>query len=117
MSRGTEMKLDTSANQTNGPRERGRFMQLSDDAAAGAFSGVAARLLTAPFDVIKIRFQLQNRENAKYLSMLQAFRTVIREEGFLSLWKGDIVCCSAVRRVRCLEEVWREFAPGVAVEW
>lgn len=90
MSSGKEMKLDTSANQTNGPRERGRFMQLSDDAAAGAFSGVAARLLTAPFDVIKIRFQLQNRDNTKYLSMLQAFRTVIREEGFLSLWKGNI---------------------------
>lgn len=85
----SEMKLDTSANQANGPRER-RFIQLSDDAAAGAFSGVAARLLTAPFDVIKIRFQLQNRDNAKYLSMLQAFRTVIREEGFLSLWKGNI---------------------------
>jgi len=63
---------------------------LSDDIAAGAVAGAVARLLSAPFDVLKIRFQLQFSDKVKYTSMLQAFATVTREEGFLSLWKGNL---------------------------
>ena len=42
---------------------------------AGAFAGACARLVTAPFDVLKIRFQLQFAEKVKYTSLSQAFRT------------------------------------------
>lgn len=34
-------------------------MLMSDSAFAGSVSGIAARLITTPLDVIKIRFQLQ----------------------------------------------------------
>ena len=64
--------------------------QFSDDAIAGAAAGATARLLTAPFDVLKIRFQLQGPGEQKYKTMLQSFRTVIREEGVLALWKGNL---------------------------
>mmetsp|Transcript_27838 Transcript_27838/g.26668 ORF Transcript_27838/g.26668 Transcript_27838/m.26668 type:complete len:369 (+) Transcript_27838:132-1238(+) len=61
-----------------------------DDMMAGAFAGASARLVTAPFDVLKIRFQLQFAEKVKYTSLSQAFATVIKEEGFVGLWKGNV---------------------------
>jgi solute carrier family 25 thiamine pyrophosphate transporter 19 len=75
------------ATKSNGKDQLGG---LSDDVAAGAAAGAVARLLSAPFDVLKIRFQLQFADKVKYTSMLQAFATVTREEGFLSLWKGNL---------------------------
>jgi len=63
----------------------------SDDVIAGAVAGAVARLVSAPFDVLKIRFQLQfAADKRKYTSMLQAISTVTKEEGFLSLWKGNL---------------------------
>jgi solute carrier family 25 thiamine pyrophosphate transporter 19 len=88
---------------------------VNDDVLAGAFAGLVARLTTAPFDFLKIRFQLQVHynlpilyslahlslfvcvhsltqaaESAKYTNLLQAVKSVIKEEGFLSLWKGNL---------------------------
>ena len=61
---------------------------------SGAFAGAFARLLCAPLDVIKIRFQLQDAtkgpSNMKYRGVFQAFRTVVREEGFGALFKGNL---------------------------
>lgn len=57
---------------------------------AGAVSGAVARLVTAPLDVIKIRFQLQISEHIVYTSSYHALRTIIAEEGIRSLWKGNL---------------------------
>ena len=63
---------------------------------AGAVSGVFTRFLCQPFDVIKIRFQLQiepiNTKSmvSKYRSMPQCVRTIVMEEGFTALWKGHL---------------------------
>lgn len=54
-----------------------------------------SRLLTAPFDVVKIRFQLQvgpiantaDRRRLPYTSIWGALRKVAREEGVLGLWR------------------------------
>lgn len=68
----------------------GKQTNLIDDILAGAFAGCVARMLTAPFDVIKIRFQLQNNADKKYTSVLQSLRSIVTEEGFFSLWKGNV---------------------------
>lgn len=71
-----------------------RASTFTDDAIAGAVTGAVTRIMTAPFDVLKIRFQLQNTvgaaETAKYRTMFQAFSTIIREEGILALWNGNL---------------------------
>eukprot|EP01038_Epipyxis_sp_PR26KG_P005925 gene5925-8172_t len=74
-----------SPSTTRSPRSR-----ISHDIVAGAFSGLVARFFTAPFDLIKIRFQLQTQQNMKYTSMSQAFATMVKEEGLFSLWKGNL---------------------------
>ena len=65
---------------------------LSDNLLAGAFAGFVARLVTAPFDLLKIRFQLQQKvgDSVKYTGMRQAFASIVKEEGFSSLWKGNM---------------------------
>lgn len=77
------MKLEIPIPVVNKPK-------VTDDAIAGACAGGIARLLSAPFDVLKIRFQLQGPGEAKYKSIFQAFNTVIKEEGVLALWKGNL---------------------------
>lgn len=69
---------------------------VSDNMVAGAVAGALARLVSAPFDMLKIRFQLQygsstsDISQVKYRNIFQATRTVIAEEGFFSLWKGNL---------------------------
>lgn len=63
---------------------------MSQDALAGAFAGFSSRMLTAPFDVIKIRNQLLVKHLEKTPSMLGAMRSIIKDEGVTALWKGNV---------------------------
>jgi solute carrier family 25 thiamine pyrophosphate transporter 19 len=67
---------------------------LSDDALAGAFSGFVGRIITAPFDVVKIRQQLLYNSipimRNPLMTMSSTFKQVIQEEGILALWKGNL---------------------------
>ena len=62
---------------------------ITDDAIAGATAGFVSRFLSAPFDVLKIRFQLQFGDK-KYTSIPSALVRIAKEEGFFSLWKGNL---------------------------
>lgn len=63
---------------------------------ASTCSSVATRFVAQPFDVLKIRFQLQvepissSNVNSKYKSFRQAVGMIIREEGLTALWKGHL---------------------------
>ncbi|EDW02409.1 mitochondrial thiamine pyrophosphate carrier [Drosophila grimshawi] len=65
-------------------------------ALGGGISGGMTRFLTHPFDVLKIRFQLQVEPLekrsiiSKYSGMLDAFSVIYREEGLRGIWKGHI---------------------------
>lgn len=61
---------------------------------AGAFSGLVSRCLVAPLDVLKIRFQVQAGLNnvgtvSRYMGILQATNSIVREEGARALWRGN----------------------------
>ena len=69
---------------------------MKENALAGGVSGIVARLVTTPLDVVKIRFQLQeetiNRRDvsSKYTGITQTLRTIAQEEGIQALWKGNV---------------------------
>ncbi|DAZ92567.1 TPA: hypothetical protein N0F65_012797 [Lagenidium giganteum] len=68
----------------------------SHAAIAGAIAGGATRLIAAPLDLIKIRFQVQQAPisgrapDAKYVSFVQSLRSIHAEEGLRSFWRGNL---------------------------
>ncbi|XP_034240121.1 mitochondrial thiamine pyrophosphate carrier-like [Thrips palmi] len=98
----------------------------SEYAVAGATSGGLTRAVSQPLDVIKIRFQLQveplkKDANAKYWSVSQALRRIIREEGVTALWKGHVPAqvlsiLYGVAQATCFEVLTREVW-NIAPEW
>ena len=70
------------------PARLGPFAHLS----CAAFSGTLATLFTNPFSMVKTRLQLQGKEvnsNARlYSGVFDAFQRIVREEGFLTLYRG-----------------------------
>eukprot|EP01132_Coremiostelium_polycephalum_P004738 gene4738-5914_t len=56
---------------------------------AGAISGAVGASIANPSDLIKVRMQAYSTKGAsKYTSISQAFREIIKNEGFLGLYKG-----------------------------
>ncbi|CAG0919223.1 unnamed protein product, partial [Notodromas monacha] len=70
-------------------------LSQTEYALAGAGSGIITRLLCQPFDVLKIRFQIQTEMRTsttkpKYRSLIQATKKILREEGSQAFWKGHL---------------------------
>ncbi|KAL3125926.1 hypothetical protein niasHT_009455 [Heterodera trifolii] len=62
---------------------------------AGFFTGVATRAIIQPFDVLKIRLQLQEeplrgKSRGKYSGILQSAKLIYHEEGITAFWRGHI---------------------------
>ncbi|GAB0090148.1 mitochondrial uncoupling protein 2 [Sergentomyia squamirostris] len=70
-------------------------LQIFTRVLAGLTTGGVAVMLAQPTDVVKVRFQAQNRTTAspnsvRYRNTITAYRTIGREEGVRGLWKGCI---------------------------
>lgn len=63
-------------------------LQIFTRIMAGLTTGGLAVLLAQPTDVVKVRYQAQNRANLQYKSTFSAYRKIGREEGVKGLWKG-----------------------------
>lgn len=58
---------------------------------SGISGGIASTLLLHPLDLVKIRFEVNDGSKGKhhsYRGLVDAFRTISREEGYLGLYKG-----------------------------
>lgn len=78
------------------PRVKDAALSSEEAAFAGSAAGMITRALISPFDVIKIRFQLQiervtsQKPEGKYSGLFQACRCIYAEEGLSAFWKGHI---------------------------
>ncbi|XP_029914047.1 mitochondrial thiamine pyrophosphate carrier [Myripristis murdjan] len=78
------------------PGAQGAALAPEEAALAGSAAGLVTRALVSPFDVIKIRFQLQiermcaQKPEGKYSGLFQASRCILTEEGLSAFWKGHI---------------------------
>ncbi|KAA0148196.1 hypothetical protein FNF27_03148 [Cafeteria roenbergensis] len=72
--------------------KRARSLMLTSQLVAGGGAGAITKTSIAPLERIKILMQLEGMTHAadrKYTSLFQSLKTVLREEGVLSLWKGN----------------------------
>lgn len=63
---------------------------------AGGMAGATARSIVAPIDRTKILLQTQHltmKGGVKYTGIFNCFQTVVREEGFRKLWRGNGTNC------------------------
>ncbi|XP_053155492.1 mitochondrial thiamine pyrophosphate carrier isoform X1 [Hemicordylus capensis] len=71
-------------------------LSAAEVAAAGSASGLITRVMISPFDVLKIRFQLQieqispRNSQAKYHGIWQAICRIYQEEQLTAFWKGHV---------------------------
>lgn len=78
------------------PRSKDAALSPQEFALAGSASGMITRAIISPFDVIKIRFQLQIervsslKPEGKYRGVFQACHCIYTEEGLPAFWKGHI---------------------------
>eukprot|EP01091_Cochliopodium_minus_P008343 TRINITY_DN1873_c0_g1_i1.p1 TRINITY_DN1873_c0_g1~~TRINITY_DN1873_c0_g1_i1.p1 ORF type:complete len:293 (-),score=55.81 TRINITY_DN1873_c0_g1_i1:29-907(-) len=57
---------------------------------SGASSGAISKTISAPLERIKILYQVQGMKGSNhYKGTVNAFSTIVREEGLLGLWKGN----------------------------
>ncbi|KAK1946472.1 Mitochondrial thiamine diphosphate carrier 1 [Phytophthora citrophthora] len=87
-----ESEMTSAGSET----EAKRGASTTEAAFAGAVSGGVTRLVAAPLDLLKIRFQVQptpvagGHAEAKYANILQAVRSIYAEEGLRSFWRGNL---------------------------
>ncbi|CAE7461548.1 SFC1 [Symbiodinium sp. CCMP2592] len=62
--------------------------QMWQSAVAGGITGCCSTLLNNPIDVIKSRIEAQDGNTKEYTSTLQAFRSILQQEGAMAFYKG-----------------------------
>lgn len=60
---------------------------------SGGLSGIITKTITSPLDRVKILFQLKSLDKSETYNIRKTYTNVIKNEGFLSLYKGNFTNC------------------------
>jgi solute carrier family 25 (adenine nucleotide translocator) protein 4/5/6/31 len=74
-----------------GKAKGGHYFDLFDF-FAGGLAGIIAKTATAPIERVKLLLQTEHENTklkTKYLGIADCFKRCIKEEGVLSLWRGN----------------------------
>lgn len=69
--------------------------EVAQSFISGGISGVLAKTTIAPLERIKIIYLISN-ESFRYMAAIQKTREVVKQEGVLSLWRGNALQCFRV---------------------
>lgn len=86
---------------------------------AGLTTGGLAVAIAQPTDVVKVRFQAQNKNNGthRYTTTMQAYRTIGKQEGARGLWKGAIPNIARNSIVNVSEIVCYDIVKDLLIEY
>ena len=89
--------------------------QLLLQMLCGAGAGAVTKTCIAPLERVKILLQLQAMQNSnKYKGLVGTVRMVLKEEGFLALWKGNSANVLRVIPVYALKFAFNDFFKNLA---
>ena len=98
---------------------------------AGGFSSATTKTMTAPLSRMTILLQVSNSPSGQSPGLIESIRSVVRTEGYKSLWKGNLVSvihkvpygsvnyyAYEYTKVRLLRPIWKsETDPGIHVRF
>ncbi len=89
--------------------------------AAGACAGTVTKTFTAPLDRIKVLLQVQamspdEKVASKYNGIVGSVQQVLREEGFLALWRGNFANCARIVPVYASRFAFNDLIRDMVIE-
>lgn len=91
------------------------------DLLAGGISSVITETIVAPIERVKLLLQVQNAsvnipEHKRYKGILDCLRRVPKEQGILSLWRGNTVECLRIFPVHALNFALKDYLRVIFVK-
>lgn len=84
---------------------------------AGAGTGLITKTSVAPLERLKILYQIQGIKNPnKYGTIYNSLKTIVKEEGFRALYKGNTVNCLRITPIYSLKFTFNEFYKSILIE-
>lgn len=84
---------------------------------AGAGTGLITKTCVSPLERLKILYQTQGINNPnKYGSITNSLRTIVKEEGFRGLYKGNLVNCYRITPIYSLKFTFNEFYKSILIK-
>ncbi|KAI1724347.1 mitochondrial carrier protein [Ditylenchus destructor] len=89
-------------------------VKFGKDFTIGALAAVLAKTAIAPIERVKLILQLQSSQTTipvsqRYKGMVDCFLRVPREQGFISLWRGNVSNCLRASSQESLGMAFKEF--------
>uniref|UniRef100_A0A915DBW4 ADP/ATP translocase n=1 Tax=Ditylenchus dipsaci TaxID=166011 RepID=A0A915DBW4_9BILA len=90
--------MDLKVPQSAHPLSSKDAVKFGKDFTIGALAAVVSKTIIAPIERVKLILQLQSSQTTiavdkRYKGMVDCFLRVPKEQGFLSLWRGNISNC------------------------
>lgn len=104
----------TSSSPSEGPRPSSELWKFVRDASAGGASAAIARTIVAPIDRVKLLLQLQHAQKTiaveeRYTGIVDCFTRVVKEQGPVSLWRGNVVNVARIGPQQALNFACKDF--------
>lgn len=96
-----------------------RFVQ---DLLAGGTAGGISKTIVAPIERVKLLLQVQDAstqitQETKYKGIVDAFRRIPQEQGFLSLWRGNLANVIRYFPTQALNFAFKDKYKQIFVRW
>mmetsp|Transcript_12196 Transcript_12196/g.19829 ORF Transcript_12196/g.19829 Transcript_12196/m.19829 type:complete len:395 (-) Transcript_12196:708-1892(-) len=87
-----------AAAQVKFEKTKQHLQKTTTSLACGGAAGAIARTFVAPVDRVKILMQVSHLKGteAKYKTVTGTFRQIVKDEGWRSLWRGNLTNCIRV---------------------
>lgn len=99
-----------------------KVINFSKDLLAGGVAGGVSKTIVAPIERVKLLLQVQDAstqitQDTKYKGIIDAFRRIPQEQGFISLWRGNLANVIRYFPTQALNFAFKDKYKQLFVRW